>query len=196
MARSADEAAASGPARGGGAEAPWAGRAEAWEQFYAYCFEVVHQCPSVRRLSPSDREDCVQDVMMELVRKFGDGLPETARADHTGLIRTISRNKAADILRRRYRRPESPLEDGAGAGLPAQEGGPDPGESVALVWEALLALDQEVPVTSYLVFYLRTIEGWEVGEIADLFGLSAERVRSRCHHVKTMFGEALKRRAH
>ena len=195
MAHSPDEAAAPDPAApvpGAGA-VPRAGKAEAWEQFYAYCFEVVHQCPSVRRLSRSDREDCVQDVLMELVRKFGDDLPEMIRAEHTGLIRALSRNKAADILRRRYRKPESSLGEDAGAGLPAHEAGPGPGESVALVWEALLALDHKVPVTSYLVFYLRTIEGWDVQEIVDLFGLSADQVRSRCHHVKTLFGETLKR---
>jgi DNA-directed RNA polymerase specialized sigma24 family protein len=132
---------------------------------------------------------------MELVRKFGDDLPEMVREEHTGLIRILSRNKAADILRRRYRKPESPLDSGESDGLPAQESGPDPGESVALVWEALLALDQKVPVTSYLVFYLRTIEGWEVGEIVELFGLTADQVRSRCHHVKSMFSETLKQRA-
>jgi RNA polymerase sigma factor (sigma-70 family) len=177
------------------AATPEAGRAEAWRQFYDYCFAVVHQCPSARRLSASDREDCVQDVMMELVRKFGADLPETIRAEHTGLIRTLSRNKAVDILRRRFRRPEASLADGAGAGLAAQEADPGSGESVALVWEALLALDQKVPVTSYLVFYLRTIEGWDVQEIVDLFGLTSDQVRSRCHHVKTLFAEALKRRA-
>jgi RNA polymerase sigma factor (sigma-70 family) len=174
--------------------APWAGKAEAWEQFYAYCFEVVHRCPSVRRLSPSDREDCVQDVMMELVRKFGDDLPEMIREEHTGLIRFLSRTKAADILRKRYRKPESSLDSDETAGLPEKESGADPGESVALVWEALLALDQKVPVTSYLVFYLRTIEGWEISEIVELFGLTPDQVRSRCHHVNSMFRDTLKMR--
>lgn len=194
MPQSRDQPAAPGATSHGPWAEPWAGKAVAWEQFYDYCFDVVLQCPSVRRLPANDREDCVQDVMMELVRKFGDDLPEAIRAEHTGLIRALSRNKAVDILRSRYRKPESPLDDGAG--LPATEANPDPGESVALVWEALLALDQKVPVTSYLVFYLRTIEGWDVPEIADLFGLSADQVRSRCHHVKTLFSETLRRRAH
>ena len=35
---------------------------------------------------------------------------------------------------------------------------PDQGEYVSLVWEVLIALDQKVSATSYLVFYLRTIE--------------------------------------
>jgi RNA polymerase sigma factor (sigma-70 family) len=195
MAYPPEETAASGQLPAGVTSIPRLGKVEAWEQFYAYCFDVVHQCPSVRRLSPSDREDCVQDVMMELVRKFGDDLPETVCDDHTGLIRTLSRNKAVDIIRRRYHKSESSFDDGAGTRLPAYEAATSPGEAVSLVWEALLSLDQKVPVTSYLVFYLRTIEGWDVPEIADLFGMSADQVRSRCHRVKAMFSETLKRRA-
>src|SRR5262249_12081859 len=42
-----------------------------WDQFYAYCFAIINECPGVRRLSFADREDCVQDVMTEIVRRFG-----------------------------------------------------------------------------------------------------------------------------
>jgi len=176
------------------------GKAGAWEHFYVFCTEIIIQSPAVRRLSPSDREDCIQDVMMELVRKFGDERPESIKDEHVGLIRTLSRNKAVDIMRRRYTRPAATFEDGTGSGLSAGEDSGitkvlSQGETVSIVWEALLKLDQEVSVTSYLVFYLRTIEGWEVEEIVDLFGMSADQVRSRCHRVKTLFGEALKRRA-
>ena len=62
------------------------------------------------------------------------------------------------------------------------------GEYVSIVWEALLSLDAQVPVTSYLVFYLRTIEGWDIPEIGDLFQISAEKARARCHRVKKKFG--------
>ena len=195
MAHSPEEMEASDLLHVGATTEPGSGRAVAWEQFYEYCFEVIHRCPSVRRLSPSDREDCVQEVMMELVRKFGDELPATIRENHSGLIWALSRNKAVDILRRRYFKPEMSLDEGTGAGLPARDVPTSQGESISLVWEALLSLDQKVPVTSYLVFYLRNIEGWEIQEIVDLFGLTSDQVRSRCHHVKSMFSETLKQRA-
>lgn len=176
-------------------------RAAAWEQFYDYCFGVIRGCPSVRKLNEADREDCAQEVMVEIVRKFRDHeAPETLPDTHTGWIRALSRNKATDIVRRRYRKPETTFDDGSGAALPARGDADDapetlsPRESISLVWEALLSLDQKVPVTSYLVFYLRTIENWDVPEIADLFGMSHEQVRSRCHRVKKMFGEQLRRR--
>lgn len=169
---------------------------EVWDHFYDYCAEVINQCPGVRKLSSTDREDCVQEVMMELVRRFGDRRPESMRDELTGWIRVLSRNKAADILRRRYRRPEVGFDDGSGSTLPDDGGpGPDPqlerGEYVSLVWEALGSLDQEVPVTSYLIFFLRTIENWSIPEIAELFQISPEQARARCHRVKKRFGAIL-----
>jgi DNA-directed RNA polymerase specialized sigma24 family protein len=56
----------------------------------------------------------------------------------------------------------------------------------------LISMDQKVSVTSYLVFYLRTIECWSIPEVADLFQLSHEQTRARLHRVKQKFGSILK----
>jgi len=169
--------------------------AAAWDQFYAYCFSIIHQSPGFRQLTEADREDCVQDVMMELVRRFGQEAPESVEGGLEGWIRVVSRNKAADILRRRYRKPEVAFDDGAGDALADDDPSPPgQGEAVALVWEALLALDHQVPVTSYLVFYMRNLEGWSIAETAELFGISPEQVRARCHRVRKKFDSILKAR--
>jgi RNA polymerase sigma factor (sigma-70 family) len=169
---------------------------DVWNQFYAYCFAIINQCPGVRRLSTTDREDCVQDVMMEIVRKFGTYDPDATPDLLTGWIRVISRNKAADIIRRRTRKPEVLFDDGAGgAVLDLNRGDSDgtnpAGEYVSLVWEALIALDHKVSATSYLVFYLRSIEGWSIGEVAELFHMSPEQARARCHRVRKKFSSIL-----
>jgi RNA polymerase sigma factor (sigma-70 family) len=183
-------------------ESPNAGRtgvdprlAEAWDLFYAYCFTVISGCPAVRRLSDVDREDCVQEVMMEIADKFTEP-PEVDRDRLAGWLRVVSRNKAADIVRKRYRKPEVLFDDGTGGALlddkaGGGEGLPD-GEMLSLVWEALVSMDQKVSVTSYLVFYLRTIEGWSIPEVSDLFQLSHEQTRARLHRVKQKFGSILK----
>ena len=187
------------PEPAGGGPGPAPSLAGVWDQFYDYCFAVINQCPSVRRLRDADREDCVQEVMVELVRKFGAHDPDSFQDKLTGWIRVLSRNKAADILRRRYRKPEVNFDDGSGSavldGGPGRAGADDDGgrgEHVSLVWEALLSLDNEVSATSYLVFYLRTIEGWTVPEVAELFQMSPEQARARCHRVKAKFGSILK----
>ena len=65
------------------------------------------------------------------------------------------------------------------------------GEHVSLVWESLLSLDHKVPVTSYLIFYLHTMEGWKIREIAELFQISPDQVRARSHRVKKKFGSII-----
>jgi RNA polymerase sigma factor (sigma-70 family) len=168
-----------------------------WDHFYDYCFTIINECPGVRRLSSADREDCVQDVMMEIVRKFGTPRTGSLHDKLTGWIRVISRNKAADIVRRKFRKPEVFFDDGAGAAVLDAEppsdvdSGVSHGEYVSLVWEALISLDQHVSATSYLVFYLRSIEGWSIREIAELFQISADQAKARCHRVKKKFGSIL-----
>ena len=167
-----------------------------WDSFYAHCYTIINECPGVRRLSSTDRDDCIQDVMLELVKKFGELQPDTNQENLTGWIRVISRNKAVDIVRRRYRKHEVLFDDGAGGGLMDRESeGVDPeqarGDHVSLIWETLLSLDHKVPVTSYLIFYLHTIESWKIPEIAELFQISPEQVRARSHRVKKKFGSIL-----
>lgn len=172
-------------------------RTAAWDEFYDHCFRIIRKSPAVRKLSESDREDCVQEVMVEIVRRFWQAGCELSMENVTGLVAVISRNKASDIVRRKYRRPEVFFDDGAGEKLPASgvseaEADLGRGESVSLVWEALMSLDQEVPVTSYLAFYLRTIDGWSIQEIADLLQITPEQARVRCHRVKKKFESILR----
>lgn len=159
----------------------------AWDHFYAYCTAIIRGCPGVKKLSAVDREDCVQEVMVDIVRKFGVARPDQIRDEMSGWIRTVSRNKAADILRRRYRRPEVGFDDGSGEGILDDGPSLEQAEYVALVWEALVSLDQKVPVTSYLIFYLHTIEGWDINEVAELFQINPGAARTRCHRVKEKF---------
>lgn len=170
-------------------------RGAAWDRFYAHCAGIIEGCPGVRRLSTADREDCLQEVMLELVRKFGEGQAEAPEEEVGGWVRTVARNKAADIARRRTRKPEVGFDDGSGEAVPERGGGSatplDTGETVSLVWESLLALDAEVTPTSYVVFFLRTIEEWSVPEVAEMLGMTPEQVRFRTHRVKARFAELL-----
>lgn len=170
--------------------------AAVWDKFYLHCSTIIHASPGVRRLSDADREDCVQEVMLEFVRRFGEKWTEANQEHLTGWIRLTSRNKAVDIVRRRYRKPEVLFDDGSGQDIVGRDGSAgDPeasrAEDVSLIWETLLSLDHTVSVTSYLIFYLRSIESWEVAELAELFQITPEQVRFRCHRVKKKFGTIL-----
>ncbi len=170
---------------------------DVWDQFYAYCMAIISSCPHVRRLSAPDREDCVQDVMMVIVRRFDKAKLHERPAHFEAWLRLVTRNKAADVFRRKRRKPMDAFHDGSGetlldpVNLDAKLSQP---EYIALVWEALLTLDKEISATTYLVFYLRSIEGWDVTEIAELFQLSNEQTRARCHRAKKKFEEILRER--
>ena len=56
-----------------------------WDKFYAHCSTIIHECPSVRRLSIVDREDCVQEVMVEIVRRFRERQPDSGQEKLTKL---------------------------------------------------------------------------------------------------------------
>jgi RNA polymerase sigma factor (sigma-70 family) len=170
--------------------------AAVWDCFYSHCHTIINECPGVRRLSSSDRDDCIQEVMLELVRKFGEQQPDAGQDNLTSWIRTISRNKAVDIVRRKYRKPEVMFDDGSGEklldrGASSVDSDLTRGEYVSLIWETLLSLDHQVPVTSYLVFYLHAIEDWKIPEIAELFQISPDQVRARSHRVKKKFSSIL-----
>jgi RNA polymerase sigma factor (sigma-70 family) len=167
-----------------------------WDRFYEYCFAIINQCPGVRKLSSADREDCIQEVMVELVRRFGEGQPGENPEGLTGWIRVVTRNKAADIVRRHYRKPEVGFDDGSGEAVmaPGEEvkAGLGLGDRVSLVWEALALLEEEVSMTSSIAFFLRTIEGWSVTDIAELMEMTPEQVRARLHRVRTRLDQILK----
>ena len=170
--------------------------ASVWDQFYAHCSAIINATPGVRKLSAVDREDCIQEVMLEFVRKFGERGPAPGDAHLTGWLRLTSRNKASDIVRRRSRKPESGFADGAGEaivdrGASAASFDATRAEHVSLIWETLLSLDHKVPVTNYLIFYLHAIEGWKIPELAELFAITSEQVRFRCHRVKKKFESIL-----
>lgn len=171
-------------------------RQAAWDRFYDFCFKIINNSPGVRKLSTVDREDCVQEVMLELVRKFGEGHIEGLEDEIGGWVYVVAGNKAADIARRRTRKPEVGFDDGSGEAVPAESGPAalDVGESISLVWESLLALDQQVTPSSYVVFFLRTIEEWSVPEVAEMMGMTPEQVRFRTHRVKARFAEILTER--
>jgi RNA polymerase sigma factor (sigma-70 family) len=171
-------------------------RVDAWDRFYAHCFRIINQCPFVRRLDSTDREDCAQEVMMEVVRKLGERRPDVVDESLTGWIRVVSRNKAVNITRRKGRNREVLFDDGTGAGIldrPAEaSAGLPESDSLSLLWEALATLDEEVTMSSYVIFYLRTIENWAVPDIAKVFQITPEQTRFRCHRVRKRFASILK----
>src|SRR5262249_13401906 len=143
------------------------------------------------RLPDADREDCLQEVWVEVVAHLGRFQHDPRRGRLSTWLTTLARNKAADSIRRRSRHPSQPLEEGDALALLDPVPGPvadcERRWTQARVRGALEGLAERVSECSFRVLYLRYIEGRTVAEIADVVGLTPEQVRLRAHRMKRRF---------
>lgn len=163
-----------------------------WDRFYEFCEGAIRTALAFRSLQQADREDCCQDIWVEL-------LVTRMSRFHGGNLRswlaTLARNKAIDTFRRGRRHQVGLSIDMEGM-TPVDHAGPCPAdESRSVVWPALAVLERQVEPRSFLVFFLRWIEGWSFGEIADALGLTPEQARSRHHRTKERFRQLVEGRA-
>jgi RNA polymerase sigma-70 factor (ECF subfamily) len=165
-----------------------------WDVFYTYCDDVIRKALASRRLQAADREDCGQEVWVAILSacpsRFGE-----ADASLSSWLATLARNKAIDTIRRVRRHRVGVLYDveQEWGGDPASRCGAD--EARRLVWSALAELERQVEPRSFLVFFLRWIEGWPFREIAAALSLGEAQARLRHHRAKRRFGELLARAA-
>jgi RNA polymerase sigma-70 factor (ECF subfamily) len=117
-----------------------------------------------------DAQDIVQQTFLQLHRARRDFRADTR---FRPWIMTIALNLARDVLRRRGRRPEQPLEEQA---LPAAEAGPDR-EVARRVRAALRGL----PRDQREVIELHWFDELSFNEIAAIVGASSGAVRVRAH---------------
>jgi RNA polymerase sigma-70 factor (ECF subfamily) len=163
---------------------------EAWDRFYWAYQPRIRALLGKWRLPAVDREDCLQEVWVEVVAHLGRFQHDPRRGRLSTWLTTLTRNKAVDSIRRRNRHPSQPLEAHAG-GLPDPVPGPvadcERRWIQARVRGVLDGLAERVSERSFRVLYLRWIEGRTVPEIADAMGLSPEQVRLRAHRMKQRF---------
>jgi RNA polymerase sigma-70 factor (ECF subfamily) len=127
-----------------------------------------------RRLSPSpsDAEDAVQEIFVDLWKSAKRFDPRAA--SEATFVAMIARRRLIDRLRSRRRRREDPLEEGAEASALAES---PPGELAAEAALAAKALAQLRPEQRQ-VLLLATIHGLSHEEIAKRTGLPLGTVKT------------------
>jgi RNA polymerase sigma-70 factor (ECF subfamily) len=143
---------------------------------------IYHWCRQART-QPADAADVVQEVF----RAIAQGLPRFAHGDShgsfRGWLRTITRNKLADLVRRRHSEP--PGAGGSTAHLAVQslpapdELADEPPVQADLdeeVCSALAQLRSEVHETTWQAFWQTTVEGRAAGDVAADLGLKVGAV--------------------
>jgi RNA polymerase sigma factor (sigma-70 family) len=159
-----------------------------WDRFYAFCDGAIRTALASRPLQPADREDCRQEIWMELL---ATRMSRFRGGDLRSWLAALARNKAVDAVRRSRRRPVGLAIDPETRPAGPFEGPCAADESRSLVWSALAALERRVETRSFLVFFLRWIEGWSFIEIAAHLGLTPEQARLRHHRTKEKFRQVI-----
>lgn len=175
-----------------GHAAPDPDAAAAWDELFRIFSVVIQRSLASWKLGEQDRDDCTQEVWIEVLRHLrgmrGGALPLRLGA----WLTILARNKAADLIRCKYRRATTALSDKALATLG------DPHEAEAAVRaerelarlrvrRAVAALARRVPATNFRLFYLHWYRGRTLTEVAGPLGLTPAQARFRHHRVTRAF---------
>ncbi len=155
-----------------------------WDRFYADCDRVIVAALARERIQAADREDCRQQIWVELL---ATRMPGFRGGSPSAWLATLARNKAIDIIRRSRRHPvglaigelEAPALDAAES-CPVEE-------AAAIVRVALAQLEGQIERRSFAAFVLRSIDGLPFGQIAISLRLTPEQARARHHRTKAKF---------
>jgi RNA polymerase sigma-70 factor (ECF subfamily) len=160
------------------------------DRSFADCDRVIVAALARQPIQPADREDCRQEIWVELLttrlsRFHGGSL--------VAWLGTLARNKAIDKLRWSRRHPVGlAIETKVLAVVDPSTPGPAD-ERDAVVRAALAQLEQQIDRRSYTVFFFRSIDRLPFGQIADALGLTPEQARARHHRAKVRFRRIFER---
>jgi RNA polymerase sigma factor (sigma-70 family) len=155
-----------------------------WDRFYADWNAVILAALSRQAIQPADREDCCQQIWVDLLATRMSGFHG---GNPSAWLAALARNKATDIVRRMRRRPVG-LASGEWEGRSV-----DPAESclsaeaAAVVRAALSVLERQIERRSFDVFVLHCLDGLPFGQIAVALNLTPEQARARHHRAKAKF---------
>jgi RNA polymerase sigma-70 factor (ECF subfamily) len=163
-----------------------------WDRFFAYCDRVIVNALERQPIQPADRDDCRQEIWVELLATRMSGFHGGSLAAWLG---TLSRNKAVDTIRRSRRHPVGlaiemlePADADTARPCPADE-------PAAVVWQALAELERRIEHRSYAVFLLHWFERLSFVQIASALNLTPEQARARHHRTKAKFRQIVEKQA-
>ncbi len=151
----------------------------AFEQLFHRHQERVHSVASRMMNNPEDALDMTQEIFLRAYQKIGKF--RFTSAFSTWLYK-LATNLCIDELRKRKRTPNTaPLEEAI-----SKADGNTPEEDAILsdrqsqVWQAIDSMKEN----ERAAIVLRDIEGLSYKEIAEVFGCSLGRVKSRIHEAR------------
>lgn len=153
-----------------------AGDRRAFGLLYERYRRLVHGV-LLARVPAAEAEDLAQEVFLRAMGRLDQLRDEGALG---AWLAAMARSRALEYFRARRRRPEAPLEEGAGSGAPG--------------WgEALVVLNEirRLPEAYRETLVLRLVEGLNGAEIAAQCGLTPDSVRVNLSRGMKMLRERL-----
>ena len=155
------------------------GDAVHWEEFYRTYAPLIWIRGGDRNLTPSERQDLMQDVMVSLFSGIGRFTYDPAKGRFRDYIRRIIDRRAVDIIRKRD------IAQSAGDDIEHavdNHGRDDDDKKWIDYWrehvftQALVELKGEIEPKTYQAFELYAIDGWSPAETAKFTGMSVNSV--------------------
>ncbi len=139
-----------------------------WEEFYRTYAPLIWIRGGDRNLTPSERQDLIQDVMVSMFSNAGRFKYDRSKGRFRDYIRRIIDRRAVDIIRRRDK------AQSAGDDMDILAENPASGESddrwldewrEHLLNQALVELRAEVEPVTYQMFELYAVKGWDADRV-------------------------------
>lgn len=167
------------------------GSSTVWNAFYSRYQGAVRGIAARMGMSPADQDEVVQETMLAAHRNLQPGAISGAQLH--AWLKTVTRRKITDLLRRKYRRGvETELKSGLGSGCQPHSGLFEAREQewqTEVVECALDRLKRELPVKTYQAFDLYVLREHEPEHVARTLGMS----RALVYLHKLRVTEKLKR---
>ena len=125
-----------------------------FERFFNSCDRVIVGALARQPIQQADREDCRQEIWVELLASRMSGFRGGNLAAWLG---KLARNKAVDTIRLARRHAVGSAIAATLHTPVAQERPHEADEPRAVVWLALAELERQIEQRSYAVFFLRSV---------------------------------------
>ena len=173
---------------------------ESWEEFFHTYWELIYNVARRAGLSEADAQDIVQETILKVHNSLDRFEYNRKRGTFKGWLRTVTRSRLNDFLKKQQRRPalNQPLEEAADE-LQNLE---DPeGPEIEKIWDEewnrnliQAALSRTKKLSSpkqFQIFKCHYIDEWTVRETCRTLGVNAAQVYMAKQRVGKIFREAV-----
>ena len=175
---------------------------DSWQEFFNTYWKLIYAVARKAGLDDAEAQDAVQDTILCVAKEMADFKYDRAKGTFKGWLKTVTRRRVADILRRRYREqppdrvgvldPESlaNLEDPSMAQLDATW---DNEWKQHIMEAALERVRRTCPPQQFQLFELTTMQGHDAAEVARTLKVSRISVHVTNFRVRKLIRAEVKR---